>query len=125
MTVDNYLAEVGALAGLAGIMAGSSLAAVIQLLTASSGGKLITAGIIVFAASSVMFLYSLIVSILSLAAAAELAQVPTKLDNLNIGSLLILFGAIYVFVAGIGMSGWMRFESPVRLRQLLPSFLFV
>src|SRR5512142_1521183 len=108
MTVDNYLAEVGALAGLAGIMAGFSLAAVIQLLTASNGGRLITAGIVVFAASSVMFLYSLIVSILSLAAAAELAQVPTKLDNLNIGSLLIMFAAIYVFVAGIGMSGWMR-----------------
>src|SRR5512138_2969503 len=83
MTVDNYLAELGALAGLAGIMAGFSLAAVIQLLTASNGGKLVTAGIVVFAAASVMFLYSLIVSILSLSAAAELAQVPTKLDNLN------------------------------------------
>lgn len=108
MTVDNYLAELGALAGLAGIMAGFSLAAVIQLLTASNGGKLVTAGIVVFAAASVMFLYSLIVSILSLSAAAELAQVPTKLDNLNTWSLLIMFGAIYVFVAGIGMAGWMR-----------------
>lgn len=108
MTVDNYLAELGALAGLAGIMAGFSLAAVIQLLTASNGGRLVTAGIVVFAAASVMFLYSLIVSILSLAAAAELAQVPTKLDNLNTWALLIMFGAIYVFVAGIGMSGWMR-----------------
>jgi hypothetical protein len=99
MTVDNYLEEVGALAGLAGIMAGFSLAAVIQLLTASNGGRLVTAGIIVFAAASVMFLYSLIVSILSLSAAAELAKVPTELDNLNIGALLIMFGAIYVFVA--------------------------
>ena len=108
MTVDNYLAELGALAGLAGIMAGFSLAAVIQLLTASNGGKLVTAGIVVFAAASVMFLYSLIVSILSLSAAAELAQVPTKLDNLNTGSLLIMFGAIYVFISGIGMAGWMR-----------------
>lgn len=108
MTVDNYLAELGALAGLAGIMAGFSLAAVIQLLTANNNGKLVTAGIVVFAAASVMFLYSLIVSILSLSAAAELAQVPTKLDTLNIWSLLIMFGAIYVFVAGIGMTGWMR-----------------
>jgi len=108
MTIENYLAETAALAGLAGIMAGFSLAAVVQLLTASSGGRLATAGIVVFAASSVMFLYSLIVAVLSLSAAAELARVPTELDNLNTGALLIMFGAIYVFVAGIGMSGWIR-----------------
>lgn len=53
MTVDNYLAEAAALAlaGLAGIMAGVSLAAVVQLLAASSGGKLATAGIVVFSAA--------------------------------------------------------------------------
>lgn len=108
MTVDNYLAEAAALAGLAGIMAGFSLAAVVQLLTASSSGKLVTAGIVVFSAASVMFLYSLIVAVLSLSAAAELARVPHELDNLNIGALLIMFGAIYVFISGIGMAGWMR-----------------
>jgi hypothetical protein len=124
MTVDNYLAELGALAGLAGIMAGFSLAAVIQLLTASNSGKLVTAGIVVFAAASVMFLYSLIVSILSLAAAAELAQVPAKLDNLNIGSLLIMFGAIYVFVAGIGMAGWMRSRIAGILTTVFATFSF-
>ena len=108
MTVDNYLAEAAALAGLAGIMAGFSLAAVVQLLTASSGGKLATAGIVVFSGASVMFLYALIVSVLSLSAAAELARVPHELDNLNTGALLIMFGAIYVFVSGIGMAGWIR-----------------
>lgn len=46
MTVDNYLAEAAALAGLAGIMAGFSLAAVVQLLTASGDGRLATAGIV-------------------------------------------------------------------------------
>ena len=108
MTVENYLAEAAALAGLAGIMAGFSLAAVIQLLTTSSAGTLATAGIVVFAAASVMFLYSLIVAVLSLAAATELNRIPAELDNLNVGTLLILFGAIYVFIGGIGMADWMR-----------------
>ena len=108
MTVENYLAEAGALAGLAGVLAGFSLAAVVQLLTSNNGGRLTTAGIVVFSAASVMFLYSLIVAVLSFSAAAELNRVPAELDNLNIGALLILFAAIYVFVGGIGMAGWMR-----------------
>lgn len=108
MTVENYLAEAAALAGLAGIMAGFSLAAVVQLLTASGGGRLGTAGIVVFAAASVMFLYSLIVAVLSLSAAAELNRIPTELENLNVGALLIMFAAIYVFIGGIGLAGWMR-----------------
>ena len=108
MTVENYLAEAGALAGLAGVLAGFSLAAVVQLLTSNDGGRLTTAGIVVFSAASVMFLYSLIVAVLSFSAAAELNRVPAELDNLNVGALLILFAAIYVFVGGIGMAGWMR-----------------
>lgn len=108
MTLDNYLAEAAALAGLAGIMAGFSLAAVVQFLAASGGGRLATAGTVIFAAASVMFLYSLIVAVLSLSAAAELARVPNELDNLNVGALLIMFGGIYVFVGGIGLSGWIR-----------------
>ena len=108
MTVENYLAEAGALAGLAGILAGFSLAAVVQLLTSSHGGKLATAGIVVFSAASVMFLYSLIVAVLSFSAAAELNEVPLALENLNSGALLIMFGAIYIFVGGIGTAGWMR-----------------
>lgn len=108
MTVENYIAETAALAGLAGIMGGFSLAAVVQMLTAGSGGKLATAGIVVFSAASVMFLYALIVAVLSLSAAAELARAPTELDNLNIGALLIMFAAIYVFISGVGLAGWIR-----------------
>ena len=108
MTVENYLAEAGALAGLAGVLAGFSLAAVVQLLTSNNAGKLITAGIVVFSAASVMFLYALIVAVLSFSAAAELNEVPVALDNLNVGALLIMFAAIYVFIGGIGMAGWLR-----------------
>jgi hypothetical protein len=55
-----------------------------------------------------MFLYSLIVAVLSFAAAAELNTVPIQLDGINISGLLVLFGAVYVFLAGIGTSGWIR-----------------
>jgi hypothetical protein len=55
-----------------------------------------------------MFLYSLLVSVLSFAAAAELNRVPNELDNMNVGAFLILLGAIYVFVIGVGLAGWLR-----------------
>ncbi|HUE97646.1 MAG TPA: hypothetical protein VMN99_00245 [Anaerolineales bacterium] len=55
-----------------------------------------------------MFLYSLIVAVLSFSAAAELNEVPLALDNLNVGALLVMFATIYVFVGGIGMAGWIR-----------------
>jgi hypothetical protein len=108
MTLENYLAEAGALAGLAGVLAGFSLAAVVQLLASGDHGRLTSTGVVIFSASSVMFLYSLIVAVLSFSAAAELNRVPTELDNLNVGALLIMFGAIYVFVGGIGLAGWLR-----------------
>ena len=108
MSVDNYLQEAGALATLAGILAGFGISAVIQLLAADRRDRIITATIVVFAASTVMFLYSLIVAVLSFAAAAELNNVPTQLDGINMSGLLVLFGAVYVFLAGIGTSGWIR-----------------
>mgnify|MGYP000997145448 FL=1 len=108
MSVDNYLQEAGALATLAGILAGFGISAVIQLLATDRRDRVITATIVIFAASTVMFLYALIVSVLSFAAAAELNNVPSGLDGINISGLLVLFGAVYVFLAGIGTSGWIR-----------------
>lgn len=108
MTLDNYFAEAGALAGLTGILAGFAMSAVIQLLTANDGKKITTATIVVFAAASVMFLFPLIVSVLSFSAAAELNAIPADLDTPNQIAILTMFAAIYVFIAGVGLAGWIR-----------------
>lgn len=108
MTLENYLQEAGAFATLTGIMAGFSLSAVIELLGSTRPGRLTTAAIVVFSASAVMFLYALVVSILSFAAAAELNSVPTELDGIGTVALLIMFGALFVFLSGIGLAGWIR-----------------
>ena len=108
MTVENYLAEAGALATLAGLLAGFGLSAVIQFLVMEHQTRLVTAAIIVFSTSTVMFVYALIVSIMLFAAAAELNRVPTEREGLSIWAFLVLIGAIFVFLGGIGLTGWIR-----------------
>lgn len=108
MTLENYLAEAGALAGLTGILAGFAMSAVIQLLTSHSNSKLTTATILVFAAASVMFIFPLIVAVLAFSVAAELNAIPTELDNVNTFATLIMFAAVYVFISGIALAGWVR-----------------
>jgi hypothetical protein len=108
MTIENYLAEAGALATLAGLLAGFGLSAVIQFLVMEHQTRLVTAAIIVFSTSTVMFIYALIVSIMLFAAAAELNRVPTEREGLSIWAFLVLIGAIFVFLGGIGLTGWIR-----------------
>jgi hypothetical protein len=108
MTLENYLAEAGALAGLTGILAGFALSAVIQLLTSGSNSRLTTATILVFAAASVMFLFPLIVAVLAFASAAELNAIPEALETVNTLATLVMFAAIYIFMAGVGLAGWIR-----------------
>ena len=108
MTVENYLAEAGMFVGLAGVLAGFSIAAVVQLLSSNLNGKLATVQIVIFSASSSMFLYGLLVSMVSFAAAAELNKVPAEFDNMNATAFIGFISAIYVFLGGIGLSGWMR-----------------
>lgn len=122
MNLDNYLQETGALATLAGIMAGFAISAVIQLLSTDKPGKLTSVTIVAFAASTVMFVYSLLVSVLLFAAAAELNAIPTELDGYGNWALLIIFGAIDLFLAGIGLSGWLRSKATGIATTLLALF---
>lgn len=108
MTVENYLAEAGALGTLAGILAGFAISAVIQLLSTNSENKLTTATILAFAASTVMFLYSLIVFVLTFAATAEQNRIISELDTLGSIAVLVMLAAVYVFLAAIGLAGWIR-----------------
>ena len=108
MTVENYLAEAGAFATLAGLLAGFGLTAVIQFLATENKSRLVSASIIVFSVSTIMFTYSLIVFVLVFAATAELNEVRTELDNLSVWGFLVLVGAVFVFLSGIGISGWIR-----------------
>lgn len=108
MTVENYLAEAGALATLAGILAGFAISAVIQLLSSNVETKIATATIVTYSAATVMFLYSLIVFIMVFAATAEQNLVNADLDSLGTIALLVLYGAVFVFLAAIGMTGWIR-----------------
>lgn len=108
MILDNYLQESGALATLAGILAGFAISAVVQLLSFDRPGKLTTATIVVFSSSTVMFLYSLLVFVLLFAVAAEKNIVPATLENLGTYALIVVLGAVYVFLAGIGLAGWIR-----------------
>lgn len=108
MTVENYLAEAGALGTLAGILAGFAISAVIQLLSTNSESKLTTATILAFAASTVMFLYALIVFVLTFAATAEQNRIIPELDTLGSVAVLVMLGAVYVFISAIGLAGWIR-----------------
>ena len=109
MTVENYLQEAGALATLSGILAGFAFSAVVQFLASEREGKLYTALIVIFSIATLMFLFSLITFIMGFATAAELNDIPpSSLDWIGLSSFLVLIGAIYLFLAGIGLAGWMR-----------------
>jgi len=109
MTLENYLQEAGALATLSGILAGFAFSAVVQFLASERQGKLSTAVIVVFSLSTLMFLFSLIAFVMGFATAAELNDIPPEsLDWIGVYSFLVLIGALYLFLAGIGVAGWMR-----------------
>ena len=96
------------MATLTGILGGFAFAAVLQLVSNENESKLYTATIITFSLSTVMLLYSLIVFVLLFAAAAELNIVPIDLDGLGTSALIVVVGAVLIFLVGIAMTGWIR-----------------
>jgi hypothetical protein len=108
MIVENVLQEAGALATLAGIMAGFAFSAVVELISGGKEGKLTTVTIVLFSMTALMMLFSLIAFILIFAAAAELNEVAPEMDALGTYALVVLLGGVYVFFAGVGLAGWIR-----------------
>ena len=108
MTLNNYLQEAGALATLSGILAGFAFSAVVQFLSNQREGRVYTATILVFSLSTLMFLFALITFILGFAAAAELNRVPTEVDGWGTAAVLVLLGAVYLFLGGIALAAWIR-----------------
>ena len=108
MDLQNYLQEAGQLATLAGILAGFAFSAVTQLIAVDKPGKMLTATIIIFATTSLMFLFCLVSFVLIFSTAAELNAIPQELDPVGSVSVVVLMMAIFLFLAGVGVSGWVR-----------------
>ena len=108
MTLNNYLQEAGALATLSGILAGFAFSAVVQFLSNHREGRVYTSTILIFSLSTLMFLFALIMFILGFAAAAELNRVPTEIDAWGTWAVVIMLCAVYLFLAGIAVAGWIR-----------------
>ena len=80
----------------------------VRLLSEQKPGRLATIAIVAYAGTTVLFLYSLIVFVLLFAAAAEQNAVPTELESRGNYALLVIFAAVFAFLAAIGLSGWIR-----------------
>lgn len=108
MPVENLLQQYNQLATLAGILAGFAFSAVIQLLSVDKPGKLMTTVIIIFSVSATMFLFTLFSFVMSAAAIAELNREITEMEGWGAGSFLVSVIGLSLFLAGIGLTGWLR-----------------
>jgi hypothetical protein len=108
MTIESYLQEAGMLATLAGILGGFAFSAVVQLLASERRDKITTITVITFSLSSLIAFYAVVVFVLVFAATAEANIVIEELDNIGTFALLALMGAIFIFLAGVAMAGWIR-----------------
>jgi len=101
MTVENYLQE-------AGILGGFAFSAVVQLLSTDKAGKATTATIITFSLSSLVSFFAVITFVLVFSATAEKNEVILKVDTLGNWALVALLIAIFIFLVGVAVAGWIR-----------------
>ncbi|NCP86727.1 MAG: hypothetical protein CO094_13015 [Anaerolineae bacterium CG_4_9_14_3_um_filter_57_17] len=108
MPIDNILQEANQIATLAGILAGFAFSAVVQLLAGERKGRLTSAVIIIFTLATLMFLFTIFAFVLIGAATAELNQQIASLDGLGTWAFLVAVIGFVFFLAGVGLSGWIR-----------------
>lgn len=100
--------EYTVIATLAGLLAGFSLAGVIELLEFAQEKKLATVSIIVFSIASLTFMYSLFTFVtLSLASLVPETDF-SKLDPIAASAFVVSVLGILLFLAGIALVGWLR-----------------
>lgn len=108
MSVENILQEYNQIATLAGILAGFAFSAVIQLLSVDRPGRLMTAVLIIFSLSSMMFLFTLFAFVLNASAIAELEKEVEELSGWSAIAFVIAMLGLYLFLFGVGLTGWLR-----------------
>lgn len=108
MSVENILQEYNQIATLAGILAGFAFSAVIQLLSVDRPGRLMTAVLIIFSLSSMMFLFTLFAFVLNASAIAELEKEVEELSGWSAIAFVIVMLGLYLFLFGVGLTGWLR-----------------
>jgi hypothetical protein len=108
MSVENILQEVNLIATLAGILAGFAFSAVVQLISTDRPGWLTSAVIIIFSVSTLMLLYTLFTFVMIGAATAELNREIEQLSGLGGWAFVVAFLGLLLFLAGVGLSGWIR-----------------
>lgn len=108
MSVENILQEYNQIATLAGILAGFAFSAVIQLLSVDRPGRLMTAVLIIFSLSSMMFLFTLFAFVLNASAIAEVEKEVEELSGWSAFAFVIAMLGLYLFLFGVGLTGWLR-----------------
>lgn len=124
MSVENILQEVNLIATLSGILAGFAFSAVIQLLSTDRPGWLTSAVITVFSMSTLMLLYSLFTFVMIGAATAELNQEVEIWSSLGGWAFMVAFLGLLLFLAGVGLSGWIRSKATGIATSLFAAITF-
>lgn len=109
---------------LASVLGGFAFAAVIEFLVSEKKGKLATAAMIMFSTSAMMFLYALISFVLVYSAFLVEGSAHETLTRVGATALLVIFAAIFLLLAGIGVAGWVH-SRPVGIATTIGAVIFI